>query len=188
MPTLTFLIFALTVFAFVVFIIGAWAAFDVTVIEKRSRIFAICFLVSVFSTLAFQYRYPRPESTLSYVCFMVLFVAIIIFFCAVAANRKKKLTAVHSSDLPSHLTRSGPYRYVRHPFYLAYILTFFSSALASEHAVPTLCAAVAFANYLYAAYSEEAKFAKSALAGEYRAYQASTGMFLPRLRTKRQQY
>lgn len=181
MLAFSLVIFSLSVFAFLAFIVGAWAAFDITNLEIRSRVFAISFLASVFLSLFYQWRCPRVTTKFQAASFILLLLAIVLFFLAVGANQKKKLTAVHSTDLPNHLVCTGPYRHVRHPFYVSYIVTFFASALASAHPVPLACAVLAFLNYLYAAQSEERKFASSPLAADYERYRRTTGMFVPRL-------
>jgi protein-S-isoprenylcysteine O-methyltransferase Ste14 len=105
--------------------------------------------------------------------------SLLLFWRAVAANRAKPLAACFSTDRQSHITRSGPYRVVRHPFYCSYLLAWMAGWLAtgSIWLGPTVVAM--FAIYLLAALREEARFAQSALAGEYAKYRLRTGMFFP---------
>jgi protein-S-isoprenylcysteine O-methyltransferase Ste14 len=72
----------------------------------------------------------------------------------------------------------GPYRYLRHPFYLSYLVAFAGMAIA----VPTVVAAVVFALnvvlFVYMARDDERTLARSPLAAAYGAYKARTGVLL----------
>ena len=75
---------------------------------------------------------------------------------------------------------SGPYRYVRHPIYLSYVLQMIGLLVA--HASPLALVLVTghFALTVYRARLEEERLA--AHSSEYRDYQAKTGFLLPRFR------
>ncbi len=104
-----------------------------------------------------------------------------IFWCAVAAHGRERPREAFSYDRPGRLVRTGPYRWVRHPFYLAYTVAWTAGAVATAapELIPTVL--VMFVMYRSAAAAEEATFLASGLADEYRAYQRRTGMFLPRV-------
>lgn len=91
------------------------------------------------------------------------------------------LTAAFSCDVPLRLITSGPYRWLRHPFYAAYLLAqlFVLAASASPWAVPLFVAMAVI--YVTAARYEERKFASSPLAAERARYVRATGAFWPRL-------
>jgi len=81
--------------------------------------------------------------------------------------------------VPEALCATGPYRYIRHPIYLSYLLAFLAALIALPH---WLTATIFFANaalFTYAAVDDEKKLAASPLAAEYAAYRERTGMFLP---------
>ena len=104
-----------------------------------------------------------------------------LFWWAVRATATHRLSLAFSDNPPSMLLASGPYRYVRHPFYTSY-LVFWTAAAADVVGVSHwLIPLAALALYTSAALYEERKFARSPLSGSYVAYRASTGMFLPRL-------
>lgn len=107
--------------------------------------------------------------------------ALALFYWALRANLARPLSGIGAPDLPGHLVTAGPYRYVRHPFYLSYLLTWLGSALAASTAWLWLPVPVAVLLYVLAARHEERKFAASPLAAAYAAYARSTGMLLPRL-------
>ena len=108
----------------------------------------------------------------------------LLFWWCIAHTRRKRFTLAFSPDAPAFLDTSGPYRLARHPFYLSYLIFWTATALASPGLLSCTVPAVMAALYVSAARKEEAKFANSALDGEYRRYRARTGMFLPRLRVR----
>lgn len=107
-----------------------------------------------------------------------------LFASGVSHVGRLTLTAAFSDDVPVRLITSGPYRWLRHPFYAAYVLAqlFVLAAAASPWAVP-LCLAMA-SLYTTAARREERKFATSALSDEYARYASRTEAFLPRLQSR----
>ncbi len=104
-----------------------------------------------------------------------------VFIGAVNATRTERLPLAFSGQKPTRLVRSGPYRLVRHPFYLSYSLFWAgcASATLSPYLVGAMVVLVVF--YLAAARGEEQALLNSPLAAEYRAYAAQTGRLLPRL-------
>jgi protein-S-isoprenylcysteine O-methyltransferase Ste14 len=104
-----------------------------------------------------------------------------LFWWAIGTHRQKRLSAVFSTDLPSELVDRGPYRFIRHPFYTSYLLTWLAGVPASGEIwlVPTV--AVMYFVYRTAALMEEDKFRRSSLADAYESYRARTGRFLPKI-------
>jgi len=105
-----------------------------------------------------------------------------LFAWTVIATRRTPPTLAFDDDQPAFLLNYGPYRYVRHPFYLSYILFWTGTAIAFAATLPWLVPATMLAVYLQAATSEEQKFAQSEFAAAYERYRDRAGMFLPRLR------
>ena len=113
---------------------------------------------------------------------MVLFLlALALFVWTVRLTRKTPLTVAYARDEPALLLKRGPYRYVRHPFYVSYLLFWAGTAAASPGVFPWAVPLVMLLVYWHAARREEAKFAASPLASAYADYRARVGMFLPRL-------
>jgi|HubBroStandDraft_6_1064221.scaffolds.fasta_scaffold1306340_1 protein-S-isoprenylcysteine O-methyltransferase Ste14 len=102
-----------------------------------------------------------------------------LFWWAVRTNLKRPLSAIFSRDVPEHLIQEGPYRFIRHPFYCSYLLTWMGGVLATQQLLLLVTVAVMFALYLCAARMEEQKFGCSSLGPRYERYQARTGLFLP---------
>lgn len=103
-----------------------------------------------------------------------------LFLWAAWTNRARKLALAFSDATPEHVQTSGPYRFVRHPFYASYLLAFAGGALAAG--TPWLLPAVAAGAVTYwrAARGEEEAFRRTPLADAYRLYAARVGMFVPR--------
>jgi protein-S-isoprenylcysteine O-methyltransferase Ste14 len=82
--------------------------------------------------------------------------------------------------VPESLCDDGPYRYIRHPIYLSYVLAFLAVLIALPHWTTALSLLVNLGVFVTVARSDERVIAGSALAADYVAYRERTGMFLPR--------
>jgi protein-S-isoprenylcysteine O-methyltransferase Ste14 len=82
--------------------------------------------------------------------------------------------------VPEALCEAGPYRFVRHPIYLGYLLAFLAAWVALPHWMTALSFAVNAVLCVLAARDDERRIAVSPLAADYAAYRQRTGMFLPR--------
>jgi protein-S-isoprenylcysteine O-methyltransferase Ste14 len=135
-------------------------------------------LLSLGLFLAFAFRLiVRPGGGIVSLALFTL--ALAIFAWAVVASRRTPPTLAFDTDQPSFLMRHGPYRLVRHPFYLAYLLFWTGTAAATLDVAGWLAPVVMLALYRHAAGREERKFAGSALAPDYADYRMHAGMFLP---------
>jgi len=102
-----------------------------------------------------------------------------LFWWAVRANRTQPLPACFSPNRKPHLTQTGPYGFVRHPFYCSYLLTSFAGVAATGRLWLLPTALIMLALYGVAARGEERDFANGPLAGEYQNYRRRTGRFFP---------
>ncbi len=103
-----------------------------------------------------------------------------VFWWAVATSRHCPPAIAHADEIPQIVFETGPYAYVRHPFYLAYSLAWIGAALAAGW--PQWIASLLLIGwYFVLARSEETRFRRSGVALHYAAYQARTGMFAPKL-------
>jgi protein-S-isoprenylcysteine O-methyltransferase Ste14 len=102
-----------------------------------------------------------------------------LFWWAIKTNSYARLSAAFSPDVPVHLVEHGPYKFIRHPFYCSYILTWSAGTIATGRwwLLPTVVVMVII--YLRAATVEEAKFSRSSLAEEYERYRAHTALLVP---------
>lgn len=103
-----------------------------------------------------------------------------LFWSALRAHGRDKPAFVFTEAAPHSFCTNGPYQYVRHPLYAAYILAWLSPPVATGQW--WLLATTGWMALLYglAAWREERAFDQSPFAAEYQAYRSRTGMFLPR--------
>jgi protein-S-isoprenylcysteine O-methyltransferase Ste14 len=103
-----------------------------------------------------------------------------LFVWCVLVTRRRRRSIAFSGDPPDQLLRRGPYAWTRHPFYSSYLLSYLAALVATLN--PWLLAPLAavWAVLFAAARQEEAGFAGSPMAGEYEAYAAKVGRFVPR--------
>jgi len=102
-----------------------------------------------------------------------------VFWSAVGVSAGK-LAACGQESAPSELIDEGPYRYVRHPFYLAYNLTWIAGVVATGWWPLAVTAMVMATIYEQSARQEENEFLAGALADDYREYMWRAGKYLPR--------
>ncbi|MGI9076533.1 MAG: methyltransferase family protein [Gemmatimonadaceae bacterium] len=86
---------------------------------------------------------------------------------------------------PSAIFRGGPYRWVRHPFYLSYMLAWVAAVVALADWRLLLTPAIMGGFYLVAAYREERQMLHGPAAEEYPEYRRHAGVLLPRFGIRR---
>ncbi len=111
-------------------------------------------------------------------------VGCLLFFLKLKKLTKKKLTIAFSLDAPKQVFRMGPYKYIRHPYYTCYLLSYLSVLLVIPHALTAFNFLFMAAIYIWAAKMEEKKFSSTELQSEYQKYRAEAGMFWPSLSRK----
>ena len=104
--------------------------------------------------------------------------SVLLFWWTVRTTRRHRLPLAFAEADPLMLCTSGPYAYVRHPFYLAYIAFWFATA-AIAGGLQWVAAVFLFVCYAGIARNEERRLRSSPLAAGYAAYQRRTGMLLP---------
>ena len=109
-----------------------------------------------------------------------LIAALALFEWARRTVRCQFFSWIFSSDTPAFLCTSGPYAYVRNPFYTSYLLTMASTLVMVPSLFRLLVLGGLVIYFDVAARHEERKFAGSALAEEYARYRQRTGRFLPK--------
>jgi protein-S-isoprenylcysteine O-methyltransferase Ste14 len=119
--------------------------------------------------------------------FCLHLLAIVLFSWAVLATRQKRPALAFAGKRPNHVFRQGPYAYIRHPFYTAYLLFWLGCAMATSSLVMLIMFAALVAVYTAAALGEERNFLRSAMRDEYEALRKSAGLFWPKLRLARRQ-
>ncbi len=154
--------------------------------RQTGRIPAGTYLISgltVTGFLWFAWRIVAGGLSVAWQPALALFIiSTTLFAWTVSATRKTPPTLAFDTDEPTFLLKHGPYQYVRHPFYAAYLLFWIGTALASPGLLPWLAPLVMLRVYWTAAKFEERKFASSNLASDYQRYRSKAGMFIPRVR------
>lgn len=112
---------------------------------------------------------------------MIELASLTLFRGAITASREAKLAFAFDPAMPHGLVNSGPYRFIRHPFYMSYVLFWLGWAVAiwSPWVLPFIVGLIVF--YIAAATGEERKFAATALGDDYQRYRQSTGFFWPKI-------
>ncbi|HTJ45280.1 MAG TPA: isoprenylcysteine carboxylmethyltransferase family protein [Kofleriaceae bacterium] len=126
-----------------------------------------------------------PTSDLAYALDLIavpLIAASIAMVAATIAVHKVPLALWHQADdAPVSIVTYGPYRYVRHPFYVSFILLLVGTALLTREAIGLGALAAGITVLGWTARREEQRLLASSFGDEYAAYLARTGRFVPRL-------
>ncbi len=91
--------------------------------------------------------------------------------------------AVAHEKRPDYIVSNGAFRYVRHPLYLASLLTYLGLAIATLSLVSVGLLVVILGFYSYIASYEE-QLLQMRFGEEYQTYKRRTGKWLPRLRPR----
>ena len=102
----------------------------------------------------------------------------VLFWWAVSVTRAR-LAACGQGCVSGAVLRDGPYRYVRHPFYLSYNLMWLAGFVATGWWVLAVSAIAMASLYEWFAREEESGFLLSELAAEYREYRRTAGRYWP---------
>jgi protein-S-isoprenylcysteine O-methyltransferase Ste14 len=84
-------------------------------------------------------------------------------------------------EVPAAVCDAGPYQFIRHPFYLSYMVAFLSAAAAFPSSPTTAVSIACIGLFVYMAFDDERVLLRSELAADYQTYRKRVGMFLPRL-------
>lgn len=156
------------------------SVFDDSVLTlRRKASLAAAYLTSAAAAGYGVLQEPTTGIARSTVSGALLLGSMGIFFAAAKTTETQKLTWIFSPDAPKHLVKSGPYQFMRHPFYAAYLGTFDTAAVASNHPAPLIALAAMGTMYTMQTNTEETKFAQSKLAQEYADYSQQAGRFWP---------
>lgn len=111
--------------------------------------------------------------------------ALVVFWWSLRTSWQRRLAVAFSSVPSEHILQTGPYRWVRHPIYLAYLLAWLAGGIGIGSWWAWIVLPTMGAQYLRAISHEERQFLTGPLAADYHAYRSRTGMLFPRLLTRR---
>lgn len=181
-PSILFLAGAMGVFAYF-----AWAIryhFVSTRMPVPMRIVSVLATTALLTGIIAVLRAP-PSSWQLALAAMGVLSALGIFHGAVRATRGRGLTLAFDPVAPPRIADGGPFRWVRHPFYLSYIV-FWIALLVAAPVLPLAAVTLALATfYVNSAVAEERTILASPQAEHYRAATHSAGFLWPRLPIRR---
>jgi protein-S-isoprenylcysteine O-methyltransferase Ste14 len=137
---------------------------------------------TIWGPLAAMQLASRPPLWVSGVGVAGLALSFALFQWAAWSIRGRTFSLAGHDDVPQFVHHSGPYEYIRNPFYASYLLAGISTIVMWPSAWGVLIVLLAIAYYEWLARFEEGKFEHSPVAAEYAAYKARTGRLVPRLR------
>lgn len=105
--------------------------------------------------------------------FGLLFIAGLLLF-------RSSHFVVEGEKRPDYVVNSGAYKYIRHPMYMAAILTYLGLTIATASRASLIMFAVIFIFYNYIASYEE-KILENKFGKAYKEYMTRTGRWIPRL-------
>lgn len=111
----------------------------------------------------------------------IYLLSIVIFLWSAYAIRRQRLSIAFSEDKPEFLIQHGPFRYIRHPFYLSYSLCWIAGGVATLNPILPPFIALMIVIHGITAWREERKFEGTPLADDYAEYRRRAGMFWPKL-------
>ena len=107
-------------------------------------------------------------------------VALALFLSAIEAGRRAPMTRTFVYEPRcDRILNAGPYRFIRHPIYLAYSLAWLAAPVAMHSIVLGLTAVGMITCYVLSAMEEERRMLAGPKAEAYRTYQASTSRMIP---------
>ncbi len=115
---------------------------------------------------------------------MLVVVGAIAVMAATMATNRVPLALWHQDggqNQPRQIVTYGPYRWVRHPFYVSFIMLSVGAALIGRDALTLAAVPLGLLSLDWTVRNEEQKLLASELGDEYGAYQARTGRFMPRM-------
>jgi protein-S-isoprenylcysteine O-methyltransferase Ste14 len=141
--------------------------------------FFICaaILIAVFFGLIHPWKIPAPSISESMAAILSAISIGVISFTL--GTHRSRLALWHQQDAPESIVTYGAYKYIRHPFYTAFLLALLAAFLFAPHASTLLIFLYAICILNYTARKEEKWLTESTFGEAYQTYRKRTGRFLP---------
>ena len=152
--------------------------FVVSELQFAAKLVIAQVIIGLLVLLSIVALYDQPTVPQS-VGIGLICLSLAIFWWAVRATRQAQLRAVFTKEMPQSLVTTGPYAYVRHPFYTSYLTFWLGLAFASWSIIGAALFISTFVIYWRAAGAEEAKFMTTDMAEAYREFAATRSRFFP---------
>lgn len=143
---------------------------------------------AVGSIVALSRGDPAGRSLYWYVAMLLMLGAVALFWSSVRSFRGRRPSIAFTAGAPEELVTSGPYQYIRHPFYTSYSMYWLSTLVACPNILTATSVVTMGALYLAAARTEESELLASSVGARYQSYRAATGMFFPRMKSRQVDY
>jgi protein-S-isoprenylcysteine O-methyltransferase Ste14 len=140
-------------------------------------VFGVEYIVSPGS-FAFAYALPYPN-WLRWLGVVILGGGVALLWAA-HLSLGKSFHSLIVAKAGAVLVETGPYRWIRHPIYLAYLLSYVGGGLVASNLVLTVVPAAFYAILVGLRLPREEHVLAQQFGGQYQAYLAHTGRLLPR--------
>jgi protein-S-isoprenylcysteine O-methyltransferase Ste14 len=147
--------------------------------EALNNVILLCAPLFAFIHLWLLWRTPVHSHKFANVASLSYLAGLIIFLSAKKTIATYRTTLSFAPDLPFWMLNKGLYSRIRHPFLLAFCLTWLGGVLEAHCMRTTVSTAIMLCFYWLAAKRQEHNYENSMLASEFRSYKNRTGMFLP---------
>ncbi|MDT8427332.1 MAG: isoprenylcysteine carboxylmethyltransferase family protein [Pseudomonadales bacterium] len=160
---------------------GRFWFFKVSTGAPRLIVLGYDIAVSCQILLTLYLFFVTPESAWVRIALVTVLylLSLVIFWWAIMTA--KSLDFAFSERVGSIVT-TGPFRIVRHPFYISYILVWLGSSLLFNSPILWITLFYLMTFYTLSAKKEEKVILKSVYSKEYEQYIQAVGMFLPRIK------
>jgi protein-S-isoprenylcysteine O-methyltransferase Ste14 len=138
-------------------------------------------LTTTYFSWTAAFELPAAWETIVDVAAVLVCCLAISLYCLAISAHSTPVHMWHQDGLPREVTTKGPYHYIRHPIYSAYILYFFGALLIAFNWYMLVVVVFGITTLNYTARQEEKQLLGSTLSSGYEAYMKTTGRFFPRL-------
>ncbi|QQA43392.1 methyltransferase family protein [Pelagovum pacificum] len=117
----------------------------------------------------------------SFAALVLMVPAFALFLWATRHSRKKLSLAFDNETKGDGIITSGPWKYIRHPFYSSYIIFWLACAIGTAHPASIAVFGTLLFVYLYSAKREEGFLSDGRFGQQYIDYQKNAGFLLPKI-------
>lgn len=136
---------------------------------------------SIWGSLGATTQAITPPLWVSMVGALGLLAALSLYHWAAFSIRGRTFSYAGNQDLPQFVHQSGPYAYIRNPFYASYLLAELATTVMWPSIWGALVVVLAAVYFEWLARFEEGKFERSPVAADYAQYKARTGRLFPQV-------
>lgn len=112
---------------------------------------------------------------------LLMLISAILFFWSLHTHRKNPPSFAFSYIEKLSIVMTGPYQYIRHPFYASYIMGWLGGCLINQNWFVYICSIVLLVQYIRSSSLEEKGFLEGPSGLVYLDYTKRTGRFYPAL-------